>query len=147
MVERQTSMDEFLKNYNEQVQEDKEVATSGEYEERTTLRAERDQVYSGYIIESYQGGIEGKYGENTAVRVTSPDGEKQTLWVNGFEEQHFNQFIERLEKKGIDLPVKVDFLRSQEDSKGGNKYNRIRFMETASGDEVKFELDSLWYFA
>lgn len=143
MVERQTSMDEFLKNYNEQVQEDKEVATSGEYEERTTLRAERDQVYSGYIIESYQGGIEGKYGENTAVRVTSPDGEKQTLWVNGFEEQHFNQFIERLEKKGIDLPVKVDFLRSQEDSKGGNKYNRIRFMETASGDEVKFELDSL----
>ena len=147
MVERQTSMDEFLKNYNEQVQEDKEVATSGEYEERTTLRAERDQVYSGYIIESYQGGIEGKYGENTAVRVTSPDGEKQTLWVNGFEEQHFNQFIERLEKKGIDLPVKVDFLRSQEESKGGNKYNRIRFMETASGDEVKFELDSLWYFA
>lgn len=143
MVERQTSMDEFLKNYNEQVQEDKEVATSGEYEERTTLRAERDQVYSGYIIESYQGGIEGKYGENTAVRVTSPDGEKQTLWVNGFEEQHFNQFIERLEKKGIDLPVKVDFLRSQEESKGGNKYNRIRFMETASGDEVKFELDSL----
>ena len=140
-------MDEFLKNYNEQVQEDKEVAASGEYEERTTLRAERDQVYSGYIIESYQGGIEGKYGENTAVRVTSPDGEKQTLWVNGFEEQHFNQFIERLEKKGIDLPVKVDFLRSQEESKGGNKYNRIRFMETASGDEVKFELDSLWYFA
>ena len=143
MVERQTSMDEFLKNYNEQVQEDKEVATSGEYEERTTLRAERDKVYSGYIIESYQGGIEGKYGENTAVRVTSPDGEKQTLWVNGFEEQHFSQFIERLEKKGIDLPVKVDFLRSQEESKGGNKYNRIRFMETASGDEVKFELDSL----
>ena len=143
MVERQTSMDEFLKNYNEQVQEDKEVAASGEYEERTTLRAERDQVYSGYIIESYQGGIEGKYGENTAVRVTSPDGEKQTLWVNGFEEQHFNQFIERLEKKGIDLPVKVDFLRSQEESKSGNKYNRIRFMETASGEEVQFELDSL----
>ena len=72
-----------------------------------------------------------------------PTGEKQTLWVNGFEEQHFTQFIERLEKKGIDLPVKVDFLRSQEESKSGNKYNRIRFMETASGEEVQFELDSL----
>ena len=143
MVERQTSMDEFLKNYNEQVQEDKEVATSGEYEERTTLKAERDQVYSDYIIESYQGGIEGKYGENTAVRITSPTGEKQTLWVNGFEEQHFNQFIERLEKKGVNLPVKVDFLRSQEESKSGNKYNRIRFMETATGEEVQYELDSL----
>jgi len=143
MVERQTSMDEFLKNYNEQVQEDKEVVASGEYDERTTLKAERDQVYSGYFIESYQAGIEGKYGENTAVRVTSPTGEKQTLWVNGFEEQHFNQFIERLEKKGVNLPVKVDFLRSQEESKGGNKYNRLRIMETASGEEVQFELDSL----
>ena len=71
-----------------------------------------------------------------------PDGKKQTLWVNGHEEQHFLQFIERLEKKGIDLPVKVDFLRSQEESKQGNKYNRLRIMETASGEEVQFELDS-----
>jgi hypothetical protein len=39
--------------------------------------------------------------------------------------------------------VKVDFLRSQEESKGGNKYNRLRIMETASGEEVQFELDSL----
>ena len=38
MVERQTSMDEFLKNYNEQVQEDKEVVTSGEYEEELRSR-------------------------------------------------------------------------------------------------------------
>lgn len=142
MVEQQRSLDEFMKNYEEQVQEDKEVTTSGEYDERTTLKAERDQVYSGYFVESYQSGIEGKFGENTAVRVTSPEGEKQTLWVNGYEEQHFLQFIERLEKKGIDLPVKVDFLRSQEESKQGNKYNRLRIMETASGEEVQFELDS-----
>lgn len=143
MVEKQKSLDEFLKNYDEQVQEDKEVTTSGEYDERTTLKAERDKVYSDYIVESYQSGIEGKFGDNTAIRLTSPDGEKMTLWVNGFEEKHFNQFVERLEKKNIDLPVKVDFLRSQEESKGGNKYNRIRFMETASGQDVQFELDSL----
>ena len=44
MVERQTSMDEFLNNYSEQVEEDKEVTTSGEYEERTTLKAEGDLI-------------------------------------------------------------------------------------------------------
>lgn len=142
MVERQTSMDEFLKNYSEQVEEDKEVTTSGEYEERTTLKAERDQVYSDYIVESYQSGIKGTYGENTAVRITSSTGEKHTLWVNGFEEKHFLQFIERLEKKNVSLPVKVDFLRSQQESSNGNKYNRLRIMETASGEDVQFELDS-----
>lgn len=143
MSANQSSLDAWLKNYEEQTQEDKEVTASGEYEERATLKAERDQIYSGYFLESYQGGIEGKYGENTAVRLTSPDGEKMTLWVNGFEETHFNQFIERLEKKGVDLPVKIDFLRTQEESKTGNKYNRLRLMEVATGEEVQFELDSL----
>lgn len=143
MSANQSSLDAWLKNYEEQTQEDKEVTASGEYEERATLKAERDQIYSGYFLESYQGGIEGKYGENTAVRLTSPDGEKMTLWVNGFEETHFNQFVERLEKKGVDLPVKIDFLRTQEESKTGNKYNRLRIMEVATGEEVQFELDSL----
>jgi hypothetical protein len=143
MSDRQTSMEEWLKGYDEQVQEDKEITASGEYDERSTLKAERDRVYSGFFLESYQGGIEGKYGENTAVRLTSPEGDKLTLWVNGFEETHFNQFVERLEKKGIELPVKIDFLRTQEESKGGNKYNRLRLMETAHGEEVQFELDSL----
>jgi len=131
------------KGYDEQVQEDKEITASGEYDERSTLKAERDRVYSGFFLESHQGGIEGKYGENTAVRLTSPEGDKLTLWVNGFEETHFNQFIERLEKKGIELPVKIDFLRTQEESKTGNKYNRLRLMEVATGEEVQFELDSL----
>ena len=143
MSNNQSSLDAWLKNYEEQTQEDKEVTASGEYEERTTLKAERGQIYSGYFLESYQGGIEGKYGENTAVRLTSPDGEKMTLWVNGFEEKHFNQFVERLEKKGVDLPVKIDFLRTQEDSSGGNKYNRLRIMEVDTGEDVQFELDSL----
>jgi len=145
MADRQTAIDEFMKGYQEQVGQDETVQGSGEYEERTTLKAERDTVYSDYIIESFQGDIEGKYGTNTAVRVTSPDGEKLTLWVNGFEEQHFNSFIERLQAKGIDLPVKVDFLRTQEKSKKNENrtYNMIRFMEKAHGEEVQFELDSL----
>ena len=64
---------------------------------RTTLKAERDQVYSGYFIESYQGGIEGKYGENTAVRVTSPTGEKQTTDLKN----NFTQFVSAWKRKAL----------------------------------------------
>ena len=78
------------------------------------------------------------------MRVTSPEGTKLTLWVNGYEEQHFNAFMDKLEKKGTSLPVKFDFLRTQEEAKeSGRSYNRIRFVLTASGEEVQFELDSL----
>lgn len=144
MSNKQSTLDEFNKNYEAQNKEDKAAVASGEYDERETLRAERDQIYSGYIIESSQNGIEGKYGTNTAIRLTSPEGTKVTLWVNGYEEEHFNAFIEKLDKKGVSLPVKVDFLRTQEEAKtSGNKYNRIRFLEVASGEEVQMELDSL----
>jgi hypothetical protein len=144
MSNKQSTLDEFNKNYEAQNKEDKAAVASGEYDERETLRAERDQIYSGYIIESSQNGIEGKYGTNTAIRLTSPEGTKVTLWVNGYEEEHFNAFIEKLDKKGVSLPVKVDFLRTQEEAKtSGNKYNRIRFLEVASGEEVQMELNSL----
>jgi len=144
MSNKQSTLDEFNKNYEAQNKEDKAAVASGEYDERETLRAERDQIYSGYIIESSQDGIEGKYGTNTAIRLTSPEGTKVTLWVNGYEEEHFNAFIEKLDKKGVSLPVKVDFLRTQEEAKtSGNKYNRIRFLEVASGEEVQMELNSL----
>ena len=52
--------------------------------------------------------------------------------------------LRKLEKKGVSLPVKIDFLRTQEEAaKTGNTYNRLRIMEVASGEEVQFELDSL----
>jgi len=144
MSNKQSTLDEFNKNYEAQNKEDRDAVASGEYEERETLRAERDQIYSGYIMESSQDGIEGKYGTNTAIRLTSPEGTKVTLWVNGYEEEHFNTFVEKLDKKGVSLPVKVDFLRTQEEAKtSGNKYNRIRFLEVASGEEVQMELNSL----
>ena len=144
MAGTQKSLDEFMKNYEEQSAEDKDAVASGEYEDRETLKAERDQVYENYYLESFQDGIEGKYGNNTAVRLTSPEGTKVTLWVNGYEEEHFNAFMEKLDKKGTSLPVKVDFLRTQEEAKtSGNAYNRLRIMEVASGEEVQFELDSL----
>ena len=144
MAGTQKSLDEFMKNYEAQNEEDRDAVASGEYDERETLRADRDKIYSGYFLESSQDGIEGKYGTNTAVRLTSPEGKKLTLWVNGFEEEHFNAFVEKLEKKGASLPVKIDFLRTQETSKtSDNKYNKLRIMEVASGEEVQHELDSL----
>ncbi len=97
MSNKQSTLDEFNKNYEAQNKEDKAAVASGEYDERETLRAERDQIYSGYIIESSQDGIEGKYGTNTAIRLTSPEGTKVTLWVNGYEEEHFNAFMEKLD--------------------------------------------------
>ena len=133
-----------MKNYEAQNEEDRDTVASGEYDERETLRAERDKIYSGYFLESSQDGIEGKFGTNTAVRLTSPEGTKLTLWVNGYEEEHFNAFVEKLGKKGVSLPVKIDFLRTQETSKtSDNKYNKLRIMEVASGEEVQHELDSL----
>jgi hypothetical protein len=144
MAGTQKSLDEFNKNYEAQNEEDKDAVASGEYEDRETLRADRDLVYSGYYLESSQDGIEGKYGTNTAVRLTSPEGTKLTLWVNGYEEEHFNAFMAKLEKKGVSLPVKIDFLRTQEEAKtSGNAYNRLRIMEVASGEEVQMELESL----
>ena len=144
MAGTQKSLDEFMKNYEAQNEEDRDTVASGEYDERETLRAERDKIYSGYFLESSQDGIEGKFGTNTAVRLTSPEGTKLTLWVNGFEEEHFNAFVEKLGKKGVSLPVKIDFLRTQETSKtSDNKYNKLRLMEVASGEDVRMELESL----
>ena len=144
MAGTQKSLDEFMKNYAEQNEEDRDTVASGEYDERDTLRAERDKIYAGYYLESSQDGIEGKYGTNTAVRLTSSEGTKVTLWVNGYEEEHFNAFVAKLEKKGVSLPVKIDFLRTQETSKtSDNKYNKLRIMEVASGEEVQMELNSL----
>ena len=128
-----------------QEQEKEYAATfgSGEFESRETLKAERDKPYLGYIVEGYSANVEGKFGNNTAIRLTSPAGEKQTLWVNNFEEQHFNQFIARLEGDDLSLPVKISFMRTQKESEKGNTYNRLFVRLDAHGDDVAFEMDSL----
>ena len=48
MAGTQKSLDEFMKNYEEQSAEDKDAVASGEYEDRETLKAERGQVYENY---------------------------------------------------------------------------------------------------
>ena len=117
----------------------------GQFEERETLRLELDTVYEGYIIEGYQSGIQGKYGENTAVRLTSPSGEKVTTWFNGLMEKQYVEFIQRLEKQEVELPVKVSFAQSKVMSEtSGREYNKLIIRLDAHGEEVQFELDSYW---
>jgi hypothetical protein len=149
----QMSLEDFVNEVKEQEKEYTATFGSGEFESRETLQAEREKPYLGYIVEGYSAGIEGKFGKNTAIRLTSPSGEKQTLWVNNFEEQHFNQFIARLEKQGITTvedngnlssPVKISFAKTQEVSeKTGNPYNKLMIKLVASGEDVQIELDNL----
>lgn len=140
----QMSLEDFVNEVKEQEKEYTATFGSGEFESRETLQAEREKPYLGYIVEGYSANVEGKFGKNTAIRLTSPTGEKQTLWVNNFEEQHFNQFIARLEKQGLELPVKISFARTQEVSeKTGNPYNKLMIKLVASGEDVQIELDNL----
>jgi len=140
----QMSLDDFIGEVQEQENEYRAAFGDGEFESRETLKTERDTPYQNYIVEGYTDNVEGKFGLNTAIRITSPAGEKQTLWVNGFEEQHFNQFIARQEKQGHDLPLKISFARTQEVSeKTGNPYNKLLIKLVAHGDDVQIELDNL----
>ena len=140
----QMSLADFVNEVQEQEKEYTATFGSGEFESRETLQAEREKPYLGYIVEGYSADVEGKFGKNTAIRLTSPSGEKQTLWVNNFEEQHFNQFIARLEKQGLGLPAKISFARTQEVSeKTGNPYNKLMIKLVASGEDVQIELDNL----
>ena len=152
----QMSLEDFVNEVKEQEKEYTATFGSGEFESRETLQAEREKPYLGYIVEGYSADVEGKFGKNTAIRLTSPSGEKQTLWVNNFEEQHFNQFIARLEKQGITTvedngnlssPVKISFAKTQEVSeKTGNPYNKLMIKLVASGEDVQIELDNLWLY-
>jgi hypothetical protein len=140
----QMSLDDFIGEVQEQENEYRAAFGDGEFESRETLKTERDTPYQNYIVEGYTDNVEGKFGKNTAIRITSPAGEKQTLWVNGFEEQHFNQFIARQEKQGRGLPLKISFARTQEVSeKTGNPYNKMLIKLVAHGDDVQIELDNL----
>jgi len=149
----QMSLEDFIGEVQEQEQEYRATFGDGEFESRETLKTERNTPYQNYIVEGYTSKVEGKFGMNTAVRITSPAGEKQTLWVNGFEEQHFNQFIARQVKQGytsieengiLSTPLKVSFARTQETSeKTGNPYNKLLIKLVAHGEDVQIELDNL----
>lgn len=139
----QTTLEDFLAEVKEQEGETRGHG-SGEFEDRTTLRADRNTLYRNYIVEGFTSEIQTKFGLNTAVRMTSPEGEKITLWVSGFEEGHFLGFVKRCQEEGQDLPLKVSFARTQQTAKeSGNTYNKLNIKLEDSGEDVQIELDNL----
>jgi len=136
----QTSLEDFLA----EVKAQEGPVGSGEYEERSTLKADRNVLYRNYILERHNRREGGEYGPSTALNMTSPEGEKVVMWVSGFEEQHFNTFMERMSNEGNDLPLKISFARTQKVSEtSGRTYNKLNIKLEDSGEDVQFELDNL----
>ena len=139
----QTTLEDFLNEVKEQEGESRAFG-SGEFEDRTTLKADRTPLYRNDIVEGYTSDVQSKFGKNTAIRLTSPEGEKQTLWVAGYEEQHFNAFVKRCESEGHELPLKISFARTQQTAaKSGNTYNKLNIKLEDAGEDVQLELDNL----
>ncbi len=106
---------------------------------RDKIKAEFDTLYQGYIVEGYNEGIEGEYGVSTAVNMidTNNDGRRVTLWVGGYETNHFSQFIEAQAANGNTLPLAVSFLRTKQTSeKSGRQFNKMVLRLDAAGDDV-----------
>ena len=141
----QTKLEDFLNEVETQVTEHRDTFGTGEFVDRETLKAAHDNLYEGYILESFSHDVQGQYGKNTALRLTSSEGTKMTLWVNGVEEEQFKSFYAtRVEQAGHDLPVKISFLRTKKlAEKSGRTYNKIQFRLDAHGQDVQFELEAL----
>ena len=67
----QTTLEDFLNEVKEQEGESRAFG-SGEFEDRTTLKADRNTLYRNYIVEGYTSDVQSKFGKNTAIRLTSP---------------------------------------------------------------------------
>ena len=139
----QTKLSDFLKEVGEE--DELHRTPDVEYEDRTTLKADFDKVYENYIVEGFTSDIASEYGgTNTAIRMTSPDGAKLTLWVSSVEQKIFHEKIAQWKKQGHDLPVKISFARVKVPSKDGkHEYNRLQLKTVAVGDEVATELQTL----
>ena len=143
MSKTQTKLTDFLKEVGEE--DELHRTPDAEIENRMTLKAEFDDVYENYIVEGYTSDIASEFGgTNTAVRLTSSEGEKLTLWVGSFEQDHFLRKVALWKKQGHDLPVKISFARVKVPSKDGKReYNRLQIKTVAVGDDVATELQTL----
>jgi hypothetical protein len=115
------------------------VKTDTVFPTRDKIKAEFDTLYQGYIIEGYNEGIEGEYGVSTAVNMidTNNDGRRVTLWVGGYETNHFSQFLEGQAANGNTLPLTVSFLRTKQTSeKSGREFNKMVLRLDSAGDDV-----------
>ena len=145
MSDKQTTLSNFVDEVAKE--NEKNAVPESNLVERETLKPELDEIYKNYIVEGYTAGIQGKqadYPPSTAVRMTSPDGKKVTVWVSSYMEEHFESKVKGWENEGISLPVKISFVKTEATSKAsGRTYNKLNIKTVATGDEVQFELDAL----
>jgi len=160
---KQKKLSDFLEGVAEQEKIEREetnVHGSGTYEDRERLVVPFDEVYEYWYLEGYTDEIKGTYGVSTAVRVTSPEGVKHTLWLGSHEQTHFLRKLSTWtlplnpgrDEKGLDLPkgrglsypFKITFCRQKELSeKSGYEFNKFVMRLDAYGDDVEFELEAL----
>ena len=70
------------------------------------------ELQNNFILEGYTSGIEGKYGESTAVRMISPEGGRRvTLWLTGYEQEHLRSQVSTWTDDGASYPFEIKFLR------------------------------------
>ena len=132
---KNTEIETFLAEVAENTPEGTRTA----FPARDRVKPEFDTLYSGYIVESYKGGIEGEYGESTVVNMidTGNDGRRVSVWLGGYEQNHFTQFVENCVANGQNLPLQVTFLRHKVDStKTDRQYNKISLRLDGHGDDV-----------
>ena len=126
-----------------EVEEQSGNNNTGKYINRDRLLVPIDEdsgyseLHSGYILEGYTSGIEGKYGESTAVRMIAPEGgRRMTLWLTGFEQEHLRSQVSTWTEDGASYPFEVKFLRHKVASKNGRQYNRFSAQLLNSGQDV-----------
>lgn len=132
--ENRTEIEAFLA----EVAENNPTSGTTVYPIRDRIKPAFDTLHTGYIVESYKGGIEGDFGESTVVNMidTNNDGRRVAMWLGSFEQAHFTQFVEGCSANGQDLPLQVSFLRHKVQGKNDKLYNKITFRLDASGDDV-----------
>ena len=128
-----------------QVEEQGGATNTGKYISRDRLAVPIDEetnyseLHTGYILEGYTSGIEGKYGESTAVRMVAPEsGRRVTLWLTGYEQEHLKAQVSGWTDDGASYPFEVQFLRHKVASKNGSgrKYNRFTAQLLSNGDAI-----------
>ena len=135
MSKKNSEIEAFLAEAAEQ----QPAKTDAVFPTRDKIKAEFDTLYNGYIIEGYNEGIEGEYGVSTAVNMidTNNDGRRVTLWVGGYETNHFSQLLEGQAANGNTLPLTVSFLRTKQTSeKSGREFNKMVLRLDSAGDDV-----------
>ena len=93
--------------------------TTDNTEEVETLNFERDTLYEVSVISHHT--FEGKFGPSVVVVYENENG-KHKAYINGYEANHFNNFIA---EKELPLNVKLARVQRQSEQNEDRVYNKL----------------------